>query len=149
MQVVERRSAARQATAEDVDAYIDQVMRELRYPFFLYSKIRGEIREFLCSEIGLGAALSELPADQLAVRIGEPGELAQSFAETCKYVRLRGAMPIWKKRLIAAAVFVALLIAGLFAFHVFDQWKYNHGLLDDKTVETGFFDLSEPSHPNS
>lgn len=127
MQVVERRSAARQATAEDVDAYIDQVMRKLRYPFFLYSKIRGEIREFLCSEIGLGAALSELPADQLAFRIGEPEELAQSFAETCKYVRLRGAMPIWKKRLIAVVVVVSVVIAALFAARAVDQWAFNLG----------------------
>lgn len=146
MQVVERRSAARQATAEDVDAYIDQVMRELRYPFFLYSKIRGEIREFLCSEIGLGAALSELPADQLGFRIGEPGELAQSFAETCKYVRLRGAMPIWKKRLIAAAIVVVLLLIGLFVFHVQDQWKYNHGDLKNKAWNTESYDSSKNPH---
>ena len=149
MQVVERRSAVRQATAEDVDAYIDQVMRELRYPFFLYSKIRGEIREFLCSEIGLGAALSELPADQLGFRIGEPRELAQSFAETCKYVRLRGAMPIWKKRLIAAAVVVALLIAGLFAFHVFDQWEYNHGNWKKVPIGTRSYDSSDDSHSDA
>ena len=143
MQVVERRSAARQATAEDVDAYIDQVMRELRYPFFLYSKIRGEIREFLCSEIGLGAALSELPADQLDYRIGEPGELAQSFAETCKYVRLRGAMPIWKKRLIAAAVVVAVVAAVLFAVYVFDIWAFNCGYWGNNEQLCLFSELNE------
>ena len=145
MQVVERRSAARQATAEDVDAYIDQVIRKLRYPFFLYSKIRGEIREFLCSEIGLDAALSELPADQLGFRIGEPGELAQSFAETCKYVRLRGAMPIWKKRLIAVALVVSVVIAALFAARAVDQWAHYQGYWGNSDPPNFFSEMNDPT----
>lgn len=125
MQVVEK-SGVRQATAEDVAAYIEKVMRELRCPIFLRSRMREEIREFLYGELGLGEALLELPVDQLAFRIGEPGELAQNFAETCEYVRLRGSMPIWKKRLIAAALIVSVVIAAFFAARAVDQWAYNH-----------------------
>ena len=142
MQVVDK-SGVRQATAEDVDAFIAKVMRELLYPVFLRKKLRKEIREFLCNVIGLEEALSKLPADQLRFRIGEPRELAQAFAETCSYVRLRGAMPIWKKRLVAAALIVSVMIAVFFAARAVDQWAHNCGYWDNSQLPPFFAEMNE------
>lgn len=126
MQVLDK-SGVRRATAEDVDAFIAKVMHELLYPVFRRRQLYKEIREFLCSEVGLDEVLSDLPVDQLSYLIGEPRDIAQVFAETCKHVRLRGTMPIWKKRLVAAALIVSVVVAVLFAARAVDQWAYNQG----------------------
>lgn len=145
MQVVERRNVARRAMAEEVNAYIKRVMRELRCPIFLRGRVSEEIREFLYSEIELEEALSELPADRLSFRIGEPRELAQAFAETCKYVRLRGTMPIWKKRLVAAALIVSVVAAALFAVRAVDQWAHNQGYWGNNDPPNSFSEMSDPA----
>ena len=126
MRAVQERST-RPVTAEQLDAYIEKVLRELYCPVFLRGKVRKRVYGFLCNETGLETALLQMPADQLQFRIGEPREAAQAFAATCGYVRLRGSMPTWKKRLIAAGAVILIVLAALFAVYVFDQWAYNRG----------------------
>lgn len=126
MQVLEK-SGVRQVSAEDVCAYIEKVMRELLYPFFLRKRVHQAIYEFLCDEFGLDEAISELPADQLSSRIGEPRDVAQDFAATCRYAWLRGKMPAWKKWIIVAVVVVLFVLVALLALHVITQLAYDHG----------------------
>lgn len=147
MRVLEK-SAVRRASAEDVDAYIEKVMRELIYPFFLRRKIRKRLRDFLYREFGLDAALSEMPADQLSFRIGNPRDVAQDFAATCRYVWLRGKMPVWKKGLIAAILAVVILLAAFFAVHIYNLLNFDHGDWRNKAWNADIYDSSNYPHSN-
>lgn len=130
------KSVVRKLSSEDVDAYIEKVMRELLYPFFFRKRVHRAIHEFLCSEFGLDAALSEMPADQLSFRIGSPRDAAQDFAAKYRYAWLRGKMPAWKKGLIVAALGVLIALAVLLAVQVVTQVDYDHGKIGDKVIGT-------------
>ena len=144
MQVLEK-SDVRHATTEDVNAYIEKVMRELLYPFFLRKRVHQAIYEFLCDEFGLDEAISELPADQLSFQIGDPKDVAQDFAATCRYAWLRGKMPAWKKWVIVAVLAVLIVLAVFLVVHVVIQLDYDHGQWGNKAIETG---VSFPSSGN-
>ena len=144
-----KKSGVGRLSDEDVDAYIEKVMRELLYPFFLRRKIREKLRGFLCSEFGLDAALSEMPADQLSFWIGNPRDVAQDFAVTCRYAWLRGKMPAWQKWLIVAALVVLIALAALLAVHVVWQLSYDHGWWGDKAISARVYDLSDDSDSNA
>ena len=131
-------------SVEEIDAYIEKVMRELLYPVFLRERIRKKVYEFLCSETGLDTAFSEIPADQFGFRIGEPRDAAREFAAKCNCAWLRGAMPVWQKCLIAAVLVVLLTVTALFAVRVADQWSYDHGYWTEKEVVVDrYFDSPE------
>lgn len=147
MQVLEK-SDVRHATAEDVSVYIEKVMCELLYPFFLRKKVHQAIYEFLCDEFGLEEAFSEMPADQLSFQIGAPKDVAQTFAVTCRYVWLRGKMPTWKKGIIVAVVGVLIAVAALFAGHVFGQFDYDHGDLAEGLAVTDSCNPFDDFPPN-
>lgn len=140
MQVLEK-SDVRQATAEDVDAYIEKVMRELIYPLFFRKRVHQAIHEFLCDEFSLDAALSEMLADQLSFRIGNPRDVAQAFAATCRYAWLRGTMPAWKKGCIVAALVILIVLVGFLAVQVVTQLDYDHGTLSKESIYVDSRDL--------
>ena len=133
MQLLESVSRA-PASDEAVNAYIGAVMHELYYPIFLRKKLRSEIREFLCREFDFDEAIAVIGDDALEYQIGEPRTIAESFAEKYKYVCLRGPMPTWKKRLIAAFFIFLVVITLLFAFHVYTDWDYTRGFWGEESV---------------
>lgn len=143
------KSVVRKLSSEDVDAYIEKVMRELLYPFFFRKRVHRAIHEFLCSEFGLDAALSEMPADQLSFRIGNPRDAAQDFAATCCYAWLRGAMPAWKKGLIVAALGVLVVVAVFLAVLVVWQIDYDHGRLSEDSAEISLYDTSDSPYSHA
>lgn len=147
MQVLEKGSV-RQLSPEDVDAYIEKVMRELLYPFFLRKRVHQAIYEFFCDEFGLDAALSEMPTDQLGFRIGKPRDVAQDFAAQYRYAWLRGAMPAWKKWCIVVVAAVLILLAALLTVHVVWQLAYDHGGWTDDSSGTHPYTSFDDSHPN-
>lgn len=144
-----KKSGVGRLSDKDVDAYIEKVMRELLYPFFLRRKIREKLRGFLCSEFGLDAALSEMPADQLSFWIGNPRDVAQDFSATCRYAWLRGKMPAWKKGIIVAALAVLVSLAVFLAVRVCILFDFDHGWLGDKEVNVNLDDSSNYSQSNT
>ena len=142
------KSVVRKLSSEDVDAYIEKVMRELLYPFFFRKRVHRAIHEFLCSEFGLDAALSEMPADQLSFRIGSPRDAAQDFAAKCRYAWLRGKMPAWKKGIIVAVLAVLIFLAAFFAVDVFDLLNFDHGGWKNGSEGARFYSSSDSPHSN-
>lgn len=142
------KSVVRKLSSEDVDAYIEKVMRELLYPFFFRKRVHRAIHEFLCSEFGLDAALSEMPADQLSFRIGSPRDAAQDFAAKCRYAWLRGKMPAWKKGIIVAVLAVLIFLAAFFAVDLFDLLNFDHGDWRGDPVGTHSYTSFDSPHSN-